>query len=78
MGNYGLSGFPGLVDIPAFKSFSSLRVLVQRLTPPDILVNTETDDGFQLSYSLPGGAGMRSDWLDAAYGADPSLAFHSV
>jgi len=76
--NYGLSGFPGLVDVPAFKSLSSLRISIRRLfslLPANTLVHVESDDGFQLSYDPPDEADVVSDWHGAVYGADPSLTF---
>jgi len=78
MNTYGLSGFPSLVDVPTFKSFSSLRILVQRgdfiISDTDTLIHTENDDGFQLSYGPSENAEVASDWVVAVYGADPSLA----
>ena len=72
---HGLPGFLGLVDIPAFKTLSSLRASVRG---DNFSLNTQvhagSDDGFQLSYSPPGNPGTASDWLSITPGADPSVA----
>ena len=80
MDNVELSSFASLVDVPSFKSFSSLRIFVQRYPRSGIIclrtiVHTESDDGFHLSYGPSGNAEEASDWLGAVYGADPNLAF---
>ena len=74
--NYGLSGFPGLVDVPAYKSLSSLRISIRSgAFGFHTLEHAASDDGFQLSYNPPHHADVLSDWLGAVYGADPSLSF---
>jgi len=77
--SYGLSGFPGLVDVPAFKSLSSLRISVRSdvfgSLDTKTLAHVESDDGFQLFYDSPDEADVVSDWHGAVYGADPSLTF---
>jgi len=77
----GLPGFPGLVDVPAFKTLSSLRISVQKdidLASPyavDILVDAESDGGFRLSYNTPDVFEVVSDWFGVMNDAEPSLAF---
>jgi len=77
---YGLPGFPGLVDVPAFKALSLLRISVQRSAiaigfyGADLLVHAESDDGFRLSYNTPSIDEVASDWLGVMYNADPSPA----
>jgi len=74
--DHGLSGFPSLVDVPAFKSLTSLRVSVRSyFFGFPTLAHAESNDGFQLSYDHPDDADMLSDWLGVVYGADPNLSF---
>ena len=76
---YGLPGFPGLVDVPAFKTLSSLRISTQKSSisfyGSDLLVRTEGDDGFQLSYNTPNNEEVALDWLGVMHDAEPSPAF---
>ena len=75
---YGLPGFPGLVDVPAFKTLSSLRISIQDPAGSygtDVLVHAENGGGFQLSYDSPNIYEVASDWFDVINGADPSLTF---
>ena len=85
IGIYGLSSFPGLIDIPAFKTLSSLQVSTRKrrrsaigyyeTDPTNFLVRTEGDDGFQLFYDIPRGDEVVSDWLSITHGAGPSPGF---
>ena len=72
---YELPSFLGLVDVPAFKTLSSLQISVRihhlRL---DTLVHAEGDGGFQLLYNFPKYDEIASDWVDIVHGADPSPA----
>jgi len=75
---YGLPGFPGLIDVPAFKTLSSLRISTQKndvgFYGVDLLLRAENDDGFQLSYNTPSNEEVTSDWLGIMHNADPSPA----
>jgi len=75
---YGFPSFPGLVDVPAFKTLSSLWISVQKRAVgsygTDILVHAESDGGFQLSYDTSPYE-VTSDWFGVMDDADPSLAF---
>jgi len=74
---HGLPGFPGLVDVPAFKTLSSLQIVQKCTVNPydtDVLVHAESDGGFQLSYT-PDIFEVAPDWIGVMNDADPSLAF---
>lgn len=75
----GLPGFPGLINVPAFKTLSSLRISVQEHAVSshgtDILMHAERSGGFQLAYNTPNIYEVASDWFGVMYDADPSLAF---
>jgi len=79
MGIYGLSGFPSLINVPAFETLSSLRILAQKRPVgsygTDILIHAEGDGGFRLSYDAPNTYEVASDWLGLMRDADPSPAF---
>jgi hypothetical protein len=78
----GLSGFPGLIDIPAFKALSSLRISAREPTPTYVcyydtsnsgfLARAESDDGF---YGTRNANQVAPGWLDITHGADPSPTF---
>jgi hypothetical protein len=78
---YGLPGFPGLVDVPALKTLSSLRISTRQQDSSghhiaDFIVRAESDDGFQLLYETPYyNDELTSDWLGITCNADPSPAF---
>jgi len=80
---YGLPGFPGLIEVPAFKTLSSLRISARKRasSPVDFfdnahfLVRAEGDDGFQLFHETADYDELASDWLGVTHDADPSLAF---
>jgi hypothetical protein len=76
---YGLPGFPGLIDVPAFRTLSSLRILAQEpeanYYSTRFLIRAESDDGFQLLYDTPSNDEVASDWLGVTFNADPSPAF---
>ena len=77
---HGLSGFPGLVEVPAFKTLSALWISAKRqaILPVflrEILVRAESDDGFQLLYNTQYDDKIASYWLGVMYDADPSPAF---
>ena len=74
-----LSGFPGLVDVPAIKTLSSLRISVQKNdrgypNSTQFLLHAGSDDGFQLFYSADSDYKAASEWLDITYNADPTPA----
>ena len=73
---HGLSGFSGLVEVPALKTISSLWIAAQdpgsRFDSDRFLIRAEGDDGFQLSYDTSSGSEVMSDWLDITRNADPS------
>ena len=75
----GLSGFPGLIDVPAFNTLSSLCVSARKRAggfhDTDFLMRAESDDGFQLSYNTPYNHESAPDWLGVMCDADPRLAF---
>ena len=74
----GISGFPGLVHVPAFKRLSSLRISAWRnaLDPcVDFLIHAESGDGFQLLYDATCFFEAASDWLGLTDSADPSPVF---
>jgi hypothetical protein len=79
---YELPGLPGLVEVPAFKTISLLRISTQ--TPAfgymgtnatNFQVHAESDDGFQLVYDTSDEGDLAPDWLGVTRGADPSPAF---
>ena len=78
----GLPGFPGLVDVPAFKTLSSLRITAQKEDSGTFssykvihfVVHAENNDGFQLSYDPLDDSEVASDWLDLTHNADPTPA----
>ena len=77
---YEPSGFPGLVDVPAIKTLSSLRISAQEIKYPHpcagatyFLLYAENDDGFQLCYDIPIDHKTTSGFLDVMYNADPTL-----
>ena len=83
MGTSGLSRFLNLVDVPAFRTLSSLRVLVQEpshtgFSDGYFMVRAESDDGFQLSYDTRDQCKAASRWLGLTHHADPVLAFVRV
>ena len=78
----GLSGFSGLIEVPAFKTLSSLRISDPKLELDTsfcdvgrVPVRAESDDGFELLYDSSSDREAASDWLDVTHNADPSLAF---
>ena len=80
MGARGLSRFPSLIDVPAFRTLSSLRILVHEpssagFSDGRFLVRAESDDGFQLLYDTFNHSKAASCWLGLTRHADPSLAF---
>lgn len=80
-----MSGFPGLIDIPAFKTLSSLQISTRKrghlapdyydTDPTNFLVRAESDDGFQLFYDILRGDEVVPDWLGITHGTDPSPGF---
>ena len=70
----GLPGFPCLMDVPAFKTLSSLRISTHTSYSAGFLVHAESGDGFQLSYDTFDVDTLASDWLGVTYNADPSPA----
>ena len=61
METHGLPNFPSLVDVPAFKTLSSLRILARKrrrrhfgyhfgTVTTNFLIRAEGQDGFQLFY----------------------------
>ena len=75
---YGFSALTSLVQIPALKTLSSLRLTAQRhlLSYYEIVyfqVRAESDDGFQLFYDTPANE-LTWDWHDLTRGADTSPA----
>ena len=70
-----LPSFPSLIDVPAFKTLSSLRVQETGFRDFHFLVRAESDDGFQLLYDAPNHQEAVSDWLGLTDRADPNLAF---
>ena len=77
---YGLPGFSGLVEVPAFKTLSALRISAEKRKSSfydtiDFLVRAESDDGFQLLYDTPSGDEVVSHWIGVTCDADPTLAF---
>ena len=79
MGIYELPGFSGLIDVPAFKTLSSLRISVRervaRSYGADILVHAESNDGFKLLYDTPDPDEVPSEWRGVMDDADPTLVF---
>jgi len=80
MGARKLPSFPRLVDVPAFNTLSSLRMLAHE--PSDagfydgyILVHAESDDGFQLLYDTSNHGRAAKGFLTLTYNANPSLTF---
>jgi len=75
----GLSDFPGLIDVPAINTLSSLRISARKrgggFHDADFLICAENDDGFQLSYNTPHNHEAALDWLGIMHDADPHLAF---
>ena len=75
----GLSGFPGLIDVPAINALSSLRISARKRKGGfhdfDFLIRAESDDGFQLSYNTPYNHEEAPDWLGVMCDAHPCLAF---
>ena len=77
----GLPSFPGLIDVPAFKILSSLRILAMRpacalyyFSDPDSYLHAKGDDEPQPSYDEPDSDDLISDWLGLMRNADPTLA----
>ena len=74
-----LSGFPGLVDVPALNTLSSLRISARErgrgFYTADFLIRAENDVGFQLSYNTPHNHEAELDWLGVMCDADPHLTF---
>ena len=76
----GLPGFSGLVEVPAFKTLSALRISAEKRKSHfydtiDFLVRAESDDGFQLLYDTPNRDEVASHWTGVTCDADPSPAF---
>ena len=76
---YGLPGFPGLIDVPAFKTISSLRISTQKSDVGfyglDLLVRASSEDGFQLSYNTPNSEEVALDWPGVMHDAEPRPTF---
>jgi hypothetical protein len=83
---HGLPNFPNLVDVPAFKTLSSLRISARKrecsnfgsylaTDTTNFLVRAEGHDGFQLSYQTLDNREVASDWLGITRGAGPTPAF---
>jgi len=80
MGARKLPSFPGLIDVPALNSLSSLRILLHRpacsgFSDRYLLVRAESDDGFQLVYDTDNHSKAAKGWLGLTRDADPNLAF---
>ena len=77
---YELSGFPGLVDVPAIKRLSSLRISFQNYdqgyanSSACFLLHAESDDGFQLCYDTASDYEVTSEWFGVTDNADPTPA----
>ena len=73
---YELPGFPGLVDVPALKTISSLRISIQGQecfafnSSADTYyhIHAENDDGFRLFCETPSDDEAVSDWLSLTHG----------
>ena len=80
---YGLPGLPGIIDVPAFRTLSSLRISARKqksdhfssYEPILFLIHAENDDGFKLSYDTTNDHEVASDWLGITHNADPTPAF---
>ena len=71
-----LPSFPSLIDVPAFNTLSSLRVLFNQPSYDGyFLVRAESDDGFQLLYDTDDHIRAAKGWLGLTRNADPSLTF---
>jgi hypothetical protein len=86
METHGLPNFPNLIDVPAFKTLSSLRILARKrkckhfgysfaTDTTNFLICAEGQDGFRLFYQTLDNREVASDWLGVTRGADPTLAF---
>ena len=73
---HGLPGFSCLVEVPAFKTISSIWISARdpgsHFDSDRFLIRAEGDDGFQLSYDTSSDSEVMSDWLDIMRDADPS------
>ena len=80
VGVYGSSGLPGLIEIPAFKTLSSLHISARKQEPHYRLhtvgfeVRAESDDGFQLFYDTYNDDEVPLEWQNLTRNADPSLS----
>jgi len=80
---YGLPGFPGLIEVPAFEKLSSLRISARKWGPNAVdlynnahfLVRAEGGGGFQLFHKTLDYHELTSDWLGVTHDADPNLTF---
>ena len=79
---YGASGLPGLLEIPALKTLSSIHISMQNQEFQfyshaiyfELLA--ENNDGFRLFYDSPDDDDdLVSDWLDITHKADPNPTF---
>ena len=80
MNIYGLSSFPDIIEVPAFKTLSSLHISTQEEENamghvPGFEVRAENDDGFMLLYDCPNDDELTSEWLGIMRNADSSPTF---
>lgn len=76
---YGLTGLPGIIEVPAFKTLSSLHISTRKEEGamsyvPDFEVRAENDDGFRLFYDSQNNDELASEWLGITRNADSSPA----
>ena len=82
VGVYELPSLPGLIEVPAFKTLSSLHISTRKQESSfgfhysnHFEVRAENDDGFQLVYDCTNDDELASEWLGITHNANPSPAF---